>query len=307
MRAPTRPLNEPTSVPRPTPRPTATPTTAAPADTGGFTIPSQSEQQTRIREIESLFAAVDAQSPYELIGVGSTASTDAIEAAFAAKAARIHPSKLPWLNDSEHRSKLVYVFGKLRAAHQILADASRRRDYDTAAASYTGTLTADSHMRVEFTKTDRQRELEDQHKEARSLFAEATVLFDKERYHDARVKALRAIQMAPEEASFNALAARIEMLNPNLRWQKDAVSHWRRAMELDPWNAEYAASLGKLYKQAGMNSKAKREFIRALELEPTHALALAEVPPAERPERKAPPTQTETAAEEEEDEPEVLY
>lgn len=307
MRAPSRPAAEPVptrsqGTPRPVASPTASPATA---ESGAFSTPSLSEQQARIREIEGLFAAVDAQSPYELLGVGAAAATAEIEAAFAAKSARIHPSKLPWLNDSEHRNKLVYIFGKLRAAHQILVDGNRRRDYDTAAASYTGTLTADSHMRMEFTKTDRQRELEERHKEARALFGEATALFAKERFHDARVKALRAIQLAPEEATFYALTASIEMLNPNLRWQKDAESHWRKAMELDPWNAEYAASLGRLYKQAGMHSKAKREFIRALELEPTHAFALGEVPPAERPARKAPPTQTETA-EDEEDEPEVL-
>jgi len=145
-------------------------------------------------------------------------------------------------------------------------------------------------VHVAFAKTDRQRQLDESIKTAHRLHLEATKLFDVQSFHDAHTRMREAIRLQPTEPRYYELIARIEMRNPNTRWQKNAEEHWLKAIELDPWNASHRVGLAEQYKNAGLNAKAKREFIHALEVDPKNAEALREVPAADRPtERLVPP------------------
>ena len=50
-----------------------------------------------------------------------------------------------------------------------------------------------------------------------------------------------------------------------------------QASELDPWNADYLVVLGQFYKRQGLKARARRQFERAIELQPNHAKALEEL------------------------------
>ena len=50
-----------------------------------------------------------------------------------------------------------------------------------------------------------------------------------------------------------------------------------RATALDPWNADYLVVLGQFYKRQGLKARARRQFERALELQPGHPKAREEL------------------------------
>ena len=52
---------------------------------------------------------------------------------------------------------------------------------------------------------------------------------------------------------------------------------YRRAIELESWNAEGLVGLGLLYKREGLLSRAKKNFERALEVDADHKIARQEL------------------------------
>jgi tetratricopeptide (TPR) repeat protein len=125
-----------------------------------------------------------------------------------------------------------------------------------------------------------------QEQDALVKYTKAKKFFETERYHDAMENCKEAVKLSPNEAKFHHLMGRIQAKNPNMRWQKQAEHSLQKAIELDPWNSDYVYDLAELYKDQKMHLKAKKYFIKVLELEPNHAGALAEVPPGERPKPK---------------------
>jgi tetratricopeptide (TPR) repeat protein len=238
-----------------------------------------------------MFETLERLNLYAVLGLGRDAPTAAIEEAHRRLVDKFHPTKNAWLTDEAERSKLVFVFAKIKAAYQTLREGKSRIEYDEQLRRLDKETAGESYMRMEFAKTDRQRALEERIKESEALFKEGRRLFEAHRLHDAHEKVAKAIEIYPEEARFFALAGKIGALNPNIRWQKEAEGHLRRAIEIDPWNADYRVALGLLYKNAGLRHKAKKEFVRALELDAANETALAEVPAAERPAKKELPSQ----------------
>ena len=241
------------------------------------------DQIRRVEEIERLFEAVNAMSHYAILGLEREASVPAVQAAFDGMSARFHPRNNAFIHDDALRSKLVYVFGKILNAHKTLSDPRTRDPYDDHLRREERERTADVTVRMDVSKSERQKAIDERSHEAEGHYKTAQLYFNNQRFHDALEAVKKAIKVYPEEARYFALAGTIEGKNPILRWQKDAEVHLVKAQELDPWNPEYALELGKLYNNAGLKTKAKRQYYRVLKLDPQNTVALAEVPPAERP------------------------
>ena len=60
-------------------------------------------------------------------------------------------------------------------------------------------------------------------------------------------------------------------------YRKEAEKNFIRATKLEPWNAEAFVGLGILYKREGLRIKAKKQFERALQIDPDHKIAQKEL------------------------------
>ena len=80
------------------------------------------------------------------------------------------------------------------------------------------------------------------------------------------------------------LLAKAYIKNPN--WVKRGEEMLQSVLRDDPQNAEAFYALGMLYKESGMNSRAVTMFRRALELNPQHRGAQAELSSLSSPLRK---------------------
>jgi tetratricopeptide (TPR) repeat protein len=70
-------------------------------------------------------------------------------------------------------------------------------------------------------------------------------------------------------------------------YRKEAEKNFIRATKLEPWNAEAYVGLGVLYKKEGLHIRAKKQFERALQIDPDHKIALRELRGREKTKGKA--------------------
>ena len=81
------------------------------------------------------------------------------------------------------------------------------------------------------------------------------------------------VQLAPDNAKYEALLAQALASHDVMR--KKAERHFRRALSLDPQNAELHYFLGRYYQSFDMKSRALAEFKSALRIEPKFSKARA--------------------------------
>jgi Flp pilus assembly protein TadD len=86
-----------------------------------------------------------------------------------------------------------------------------------------------------------------------------------------------AISHNPSDARYYFMVAACQARNPEARWQRLAEENYTKATELDPWNAEYWISLGRLYKRRGLKLRARKQFEEALKLVPNNTEILQEL------------------------------
>jgi tetratricopeptide (TPR) repeat protein len=66
-------------------------------------------------------------------------------------------------------------------------------------------------------------------------------------------------------------------------YRQEAEKNFIRATRLEPWNAEAFVGLGVLYKKEGLHVKAKKQFERALQIDPDHKIAKKELTGEKKP------------------------
>jgi Flp pilus assembly protein TadD len=79
------------------------------------------------------------------------------------------------------------------------------------------------------------------------------------------------VELEPENAKYELMLAEALARHPVL--SKRAERHYRRALSLDPQNAEFHYRLGLYYKSFDMKSRALAEFKTTLRIDPTHVKA----------------------------------
>ena len=118
-------------------------------------------------------------------------------------------------------------------------------------------------------------EKRDAAKKAETKFRQGKTLYNRGMYEDAIVLLEEAIRMVKDKGSYFLLLALTESKLP--AYHKRAEEHFLKAIKLDPWNAEAHVGLGLLYKKAGLVVKARKQFEKALGLDPDHPIANKEL------------------------------
>jgi len=219
--------------------------------------PEQAAFKAEIRE-----RAADGNADYyELLGVAADAIPSVIQAAFFQLAKKWHPDRLgPDLADV--RDLATKVFARMSEAHQILADATRRKEYDELRKDGGGS--AEEQEQV-------QRVLR-----AATAFQKAEVLMKRNNALGALEEARKAVELDPSQADYIALLAWVEstQLNANL---EEILARIEKAQRLEPNNTRIRWYRGSILKRLGKNGKAVGDFRFIVENDPRHLDAQREI------------------------------
>jgi len=194
---------------------------------------------------------------YQMLDVTDGASQEDIKKSYFRLARKFHPDFFSRDVSSEAIQKIGDVFDQITKAYQTLSDEKRKSEYDKKLNAPHG---------------DGRKNLA---KEAEKRFRQGKTLFDQGRYEDALVFLEQSVRLSQDKAGYFILLA---MTQTKLQiYRQEAEKNFIRASKLEPWNAEAFVGLGVLYKKEGLHVKAKRQFERALQIDPDHKIALKEL------------------------------
>jgi len=211
----------------------------------------------RIEEILTLSEDIGWMDYYKILDVTSSASKEEIKKSYFHLARRYHPDIFGQELSSDVRDKIDEVFAAITKAYHTLNDEAKRTDYDS--------------RRETISREDRK----DMTKTAETKFRQGKTLYDRAMYEDSVTLLEEATRLMPEKANYFLLLAMAEVKIQ--AFHKRAEQHFLRSIKLDSWNPEGHVGLGLLYKSEGLAVKARKQFERALKVDPDHPIAQKEM------------------------------
>jgi curved DNA-binding protein CbpA len=218
----------------------------------------QPKAEEKIEEVMEFYEKLASLNYYQILGIADEASSEDAKKSYFQLARKFHPDLFSRELPSETKKKIDSLFSHITKAYQTLSDQTKKDEYN-------GRLD-------EPATEDKRRNLA---KEAEKRFRQGKFLFNQARYEEALVFLEQAVRLYREKASYFLLLA---MTQAKLHvYRKEAEKNFIRALKLEPWNAEVYAALGLLYKKEGLLIKAKKQFEKALQIDPDHRIARREL------------------------------
>jgi tetratricopeptide (TPR) repeat protein len=142
---------------------------------------------------------------------------------------------------------------------------------------------SNQHFRLEVLKSDKIVELEHHVRVAEQFFRLAEEKFDLGDHWNVAQLCKQAIKNNPTEPKYYNLMAKAYAQHP--KFGKDAEQCFYKALEMDPWNADYHVDLARFYFTNGLSKRALAQCQKAVKLAPHHDAArqlLTEISRADR-------------------------
>jgi tetratricopeptide (TPR) repeat protein len=206
----------------------------------------EQEAQKTKQKIREAYEALQHQDYYAVLGLQQEASRDEIKRAYFRLAKEYHPDRHFQSGLEELTPNLETLFRRITEAYDTLLMEQKRKDYDMEL-----TMKRFKGRREEPTGSSMTGQVQ-QGQQALQKGDFKTAAY----YFEAVVKA------APDKAAHHALLAKALTQLPGR--QRDAETHYRKAIELDPSGVEHYIGLGLLYKKGGMVQRAHLQFEEAL-------------------------------------------
>jgi curved DNA-binding protein CbpA len=212
------------------------------------------ELKRKIADLEKLRKNINTMNYYQILDVPKNASQKEIKKAYFEMARKYHPDRFDRDLPKEKKEMVEEVFGHITIAFQTFSNDKEKQDYDAKLEAPAG--------------LDR-KELE---KNAESKFRQGKSLFSGGKYEEALVYFEEAIKLKSSKANYRLFLAKTEAKVPLFRGK--AEEDFLKAIELEPWNPEHYVALGEFYSLEGLTIKSRRQFKKALDIEPEHEVAL---------------------------------
>lgn len=244
---------------------------------------SHQEERARVeREVRMIREALEqmtGQSPAELLGTKEGATPEEIRAAYEYLRGKFRRERLSAAVQESMKKELDLLEARITESYFKLEISSMERDQREAreGAGVTSISKEDLVKRREFSKTERQATLEHNIRLAEKYYVKAREYYREGDYHNCIQFCRLAVQFDADSAEAFHLMGDALSLNPDRRWQRQAEEAYRKAADLEPFNAEYFVTLGLFYKERGLDSRAKAMFEKALEILPSHPIASKEL------------------------------
>jgi curved DNA-binding protein CbpA len=194
---------------------------------------------------------------YQILDVGTSADQAEIKRNYFRLARKFHPDLYDRDLPHEIKGVIESVFDQISKAYQTLSDEKKRKTYD---------------------ERKEKPPLEDKRnwaKVAEVKFRQGKTLYDKEQYPEAVSLLEEAVKLQGNKGRYFLLLALTQYKIPSLR--RKSEENFLRSIRFEPWNAEGHVGLGLLYKREGLFIKAKKQFEKALGIDPDHRVAQREM------------------------------
>ncbi|MFC2171634.1 DUF4388 domain-containing protein [Acidobacteriota bacterium] len=221
------------------------------------------EEQKEVTDVESFLHRMTAMNYYEILAVDKEADFQAIRKAYYKLAKKYHPDRYRGRSRSTLQNLCETIFIKVNEAYETLSDEEARQIYN-------------ERQPAEAQQVQNEDEKEDLKKRqellAEQSFRQGKQLFDQGDYYGAIQLFKRAWHHNQSHAHYAHYLGLSLTKNP--KWQRQAEEYFLKAIELDPYNAEHYAQLGRLYKSAGLEKRAVKRFREALKWDAGNKMAL---------------------------------
>ena len=216
------------------------------------------EQQARLRferEVRHLIELTGRGGYYQLLGVTSECTANQVKKSFYSLARRFHPDN--HARSGELTTRLEELMSIITEAYKTLANEETRIAYDKALAKM-GALNIHRERLATEESVEGWLERANQCLRAKN-FAGSVVWLRK------------CVETAPEHALYQAMLARSLATLP--QYHQEAIEHFQKAIDLDPWKEPVYLQFAELLEKMGLSSRARGVYSRLLDVCPEHAKA----------------------------------
>lgn len=228
------------------------------------------------RRVKDFVNRTRGKKPGEILGTSPGAGSVALKKAYEALRDQFRRDAYSPRLRAELKRDLSLIENRLLEAYLVLQTAAIQNLSPVTEISATD-LTASKDKRMEFIKTEAQAGKEEKERMAEQHFLKAKDYYKQSDFYNCIQFCKLAVKENPHEAPFFGLMGDALLHNPDTKWQRLAEDSYRKALEIDPWNADYLVCLGRLYRKQGLATRARRHFEMALEILPAHTEAQEEL------------------------------
>lgn len=200
------------------------------------------------------------QNHYEVLSVSREGSSAPIKKAYFRLAKEYHPDRHFSSGMEQMKEKLEVLFARITVSYDTLMAKEERQSYDMDLAA--GKIQGDGGEKKKTVSIEEKVGL-GQVALKKGDFKNAVYFFD------------QAVDAVNDKGVYHSLLAQALTGVPGRG--RDAESHFKKAVELDPASVDNYVQLGLMYKKAGLTQRAIGQFEQALKWDPAHRLAMDEL------------------------------
>ena len=217
------------------------------------------ESQITKQKIRQAYESLQRQDFYQVLGLEKSATRDQIKRAYFHLAKEYHPDRHFQAGLEELTPQLEALFRGITEAYDTLLMDRKRQEYDTKLAmkKVRGKEEGSAGPSLEVQVQTGQQAFK------KGDFKTAAHFFE------------TAVKAAPTQAVYHLWLAKTLTQVPGRN--RDAETHYKKAIELDPSGVDHYLGLGMLYKKSGMIQRAQRQFEEALIWDPENKTAKEEL------------------------------
>jgi curved DNA-binding protein CbpA len=215
------------------------------------------EAQRRFeQEVQILIELTGKRSYYQLLGVTAESPSSQIKKNYYALVRKFHP---------DTRVGGGELIGPLRDLMVVIAEAYRTLGNQDKRAAYDKSLAAIGGFSLHREKTDTEESIE-------AWLKRANECLRAKNFVGSIVWLRKSVEAAPEHALYRAMLAR--SLGTIPQYRNEAIEHFQKAMELDPWRESIYTAFGELLEIMQLPGRARAIYSKLLEISPAHAKAV---------------------------------
>ena len=265
-KTPMAPMPPPAAKRASKPTATAKPTASAPSATQQTSRP---EETSWIREeIEAKYRSLSSGTYYDWLEIRKTEDLKEIKRAFARLIKKYHPDRHQSPDLAPLRKQLEAIVTKVTQAHEALGQQVTKRRYDNSLR--TEAPKGEVVRPVEPPKPEQPRAPDPGKIRAERYFKEAKKYYQSRDFHETVKLLEEAVELDGDNVRYHCLLAKALSHNP--KWRKNAESHFKAALAIDPFDTECLVGLAELYEAVGLSRRAQALYAEAVEIDPGNAI-----------------------------------
>ncbi len=212
---------------------------------------------------------------YGILGVNKDASLEELETAYQRVAYLHHPDRFGSASASEIKKISRFVLNRIKFAYQTLEELKKKSMKPTHQQGQEEPGAASPGVKGkkapggEAVSPGAQEK--DPRFEAANLFEKAEELVNQKNYHEAAQILKNVVKLDPSRGKYFHLLGICQ--SELFYYEGEAENSLRKAIELDPWNADPVYTLGLLYRKQKKFKLSERCFQRALNINRNHTAA----------------------------------